>query len=298
MPNGWGFQGGAWGGFAGGYGAPGGWGLGGSLAATRFLQKAAKSGMPPEQAQALTSFLQTSQGRSWVESLSPEQVDYMTSPLMGPTRIYETKEGVELGRRAEPVAGYGPALPYVGAGWPAAPSRFLPSPEAPYGYGIPFRGEEIGAYRAAQPAPTYGGYTPTATRAYTPTARPLSMAGSLAATLSKTESPEARATLARSITALLRPTTTSYQAAYQAALPEFESPAMETYYKTQATPMYQSFLAKAYEGTGIPPVAETIAPFGEYLGKYPFLEEYRKRTPREKGVYTGQFVPPTRWLSY
>ncbi len=37
-------------------------------------------------------------------------------------------------------------------------------------------------------------------------------------------------------------------------------------------------------------------PWMTFLSQYPFLENFRKLTPQEKGMYTGQFRPRTRYL--
>ena len=36
--------------------------------------------------------------------------------------------------------------------------------------------------------------------------------------------------------------------------------------------------------------------FGQWTEQYPFLEEFMKKPPRERGFYPGQYTPPTRWV--
>lgn len=86
--------------------------------------------------------------------------------------------------------------------------------------------------------------------------------------------------------------------AYLAALPEFEAPGIERYYRGQAAPIYQSFLAEAYKRGEYPETEETaITGFEKYLGEYPWLEKYYGEGGwRGKG--TARFSPPARWLIY
>ena len=91
----------------------------------------------------------------------------------------------------------------------------------------------------------------------------------------------------------------SYQAAYLASLPEGLSPAQREYYQTQATPMYQSFLAKQYPaGTQVPPTEQLMPGFKTYLGEYPWLEKWTEMPQRARGEYPSRYRPPTRWLNY
>lgn len=39
-------------------------------------------------------------------------------------------------------------------------------------------------------------------------------------------------------------------------------------------------------------------PFQAYLEKYPFVEEYMRKPPAERGYFPSTYRPPTRWLSF
>jgi len=39
-------------------------------------------------------------------------------------------------------------------------------------------------------------------------------------------------------------------------------------------------------------------PFAVYLEKYPFLKDYMKKAPRERGEFPSQYAPPTRHLGF
>lgn len=43
---------------------------------------------------------------------------------------------------------------------------------------------------------------------------------------------------------------------------------------------------------------KTTDPFEQFVGQYPFLEEFYKKPARERGAYPTKYAPATRWLSY
>jgi hypothetical protein len=127
-------------------------------------------------------------------------------------------------------------------------------------------------------------------------------------------------------------TSPDYRMAYLAARPTFEPYSMESYYETQASPIWEKYLVEAkrrweeeeapklratlsYPGTSAlaqaflgsplqkrleegPSEAELVGGFKGYLEKYPWWEEWIKIPKRERGEYPARFRPPTRFLSY
>lgn len=88
---------------------------------------------------------------------------------------------------------------------------------------------------------------------------------------------------------------TAPETLYRRALPEFEAPAVKAHYERAYPWLYGEFMAKPWVSED--PKTKEVQ-WTTFLKQYPWLEEWKKKPPHERGEYPSQFKPRTRWLNF
>ena len=67
------------------------------------------------------------------------------------------------------------------------------------------------------------------------------------------------------------------------------------YWLGQGSTLYNEYLADLSRGAMGGTVPPASATFGNFLGKFPWLQRWYEMTPTERGMGTSRFAPQVRW---
>ena len=85
-------------------------------------------------------------------------------------------------------------------------------------------------------------------------------------------------------------------AAYMGRMPQFGTPNVRSFYEGAFNPVYNRYLGML--GQGVMAGETPTTQFSDWLKNYPWLEEFYKMSPYQRGENKQLFAPRARWLTY